>query len=62
MIAVIDAGTTNIKLAVYDDKLLELRKEPIVKNCPYPGWVEIDVEDLARKAKTMADYAIDKYG
>lgn len=62
MIAVLDAGTTNIKLAIYDEKLLELKKEPIVKNCPYPGWVEIDVEDLARKAKAMVDYAIDKYG
>lgn len=61
MIAVIDAGTTNVKLAVYDERPLEIMREPIVKNCPYPGWVEIDVEDLARKAKEMLDYAIDKY-
>lgn len=61
MIAVIDAGTTNVKLAVYDEKLLEIRREPIVKKCPYPGWVEIDVEDLAKKAREMVDYAIDKY-
>lgn len=61
MIAVIDAGTTSIKLAVYDEKLVEIRREPILKHCPYPGWVEIDVEDLAKKAKEMADYAIDKY-
>ncbi|MDK2795830.1 MAG: glycerol kinase [Archaeoglobaceae archaeon] len=61
MIAVIDAGTTSVKLAVCDEKLLEIRKEPLIKRCPYPGWVEIDVEDLSRKAKSLLDYAIEKY-
>lgn len=61
MIAVIDAGTTSIKLAVCDEKLLEIRREQIIKRSPYPGWVEIDVEDLARKARELLDYAIEKY-
>ncbi|NHW23476.1 MAG: hypothetical protein HA489_04395 [Archaeoglobales archaeon] len=61
MIAVIDAGTTSIKLAVCDEKLLEIKREPILKRSPYPGWVEIDVEDLARKAKMLLDYAIERY-
>ncbi|WP_456467665.1 FGGY family carbohydrate kinase [Archaeoglobus sp.] len=63
MIGVIDAGTTTIKLAVYDEsKLVDLVKEPIVKHNPHPGWVEIDAEDMARKCLKLADYAIDKYG
>ncbi len=62
MIAVIDAGTTTIKLAVYDEsKLVELVKEPIVKHNPQPGWVEIDAEDMAKKCLKFADYAIEKY-
>ncbi len=63
MIAVIDAGTTNIKLVVYDEgKVVDFRREPIVKRSPHPGWLEIDVEDLAAKCKRFADYAIEKYG
>ncbi len=63
MIAVIDAGTTNVKLVVYDEgKVVDFRKEPIVKRSPHPGWLEIDVEDLAAKCKRFADYAIERYG
>lgn len=63
MIGVIDAGTTTIKLAVYDEsKLVDLVREPIVKHNPQPGWVEIDAEDMARKCLKLADYAIEKYG
>ncbi len=62
MIGVIDAGTTTIKLAVYDeDRLVALKKEPVVKHNPQPGWVEIDAEDLARKCLKFADIAIDEY-
>jgi len=62
MIGVIDAGTTTIKLAVYDeDRLVALKKEPVVKHNPQPGWVEIDAEDLARKCLNFADIAIDEY-
>jgi len=62
MIGVIDAGTTTIKLAVYDeDRLVALKKEPVVKHNPKPGWVEIDAEDLARKCLKFADIAIDEY-
>ncbi len=62
MIAVIDAGTTTIKLAVYDEsKLIELIKEPVVKHNPQPGWVEIDAEDMAKKCLNFADHAIEKY-
>ncbi|WP_086975763.1 FGGY family carbohydrate kinase [Archaeoglobus fulgidus] len=63
MIGVIDAGTTTIKLAVYDeDKLVAIKKEPVVKHNPKPGWVEIDAEDLAKKCLSFADTAIDEYG
>lgn len=62
MIGVIDAGTTTIKLAVYDeDRLVALKKEPVVKHNPKPGWVEIDAEDLARKCRRFADIAIGEY-
>lgn len=62
MIGVIDAGTTTIKLAVYDEsKLIDIVKEPILKRNPQPGWVEIDAEDIAKKCLRFADYAIDKY-
>lgn len=62
MIGVIDAGTTTIKLAVYDeDRLVALKKEPVVKHNPKPGWVEIDAEDLARKCVKFAEIAIDEY-
>lgn len=63
MIGVIDAGTTTVKLAVYDEsRLVELLKEPVVKHNPRPGWVEIDADDLAKKCMNLADYAIEKYG
>ncbi len=62
MIAVVDAGTTMIKLAVYDDgKLVELLKDPIRKHSPQPGWVEIDAEDLARKCIRLVDEAMEKH-
>ena len=62
MIAVVDAGTTMVKLAVYDEgKLVKLVREPIRKHTPQPGWVEIDAEDLARKCIKLVSYAAEKH-
>jgi glycerol kinase len=62
MIGVIDAGTTSIKLAVYDEnRLVELKKVPIEKYNPHPGWVELNPEHMAKVSKELADHAIDKY-
>ncbi len=62
MIGVIDAGTTNIKLVVYDEgKPVYTKKFPVVKLNPRPNWIEIDAKDLAKKCLQLADLAIEKY-
>ncbi len=62
MIGVIDAGTTNIKLVVYDEgKIIYTKKFPVVKLNPRPNWIEIDARDLAKKCRQLADLAIEKY-
>ncbi len=62
MIGVIDAGTTNLKLVVYDeDKVVRVIKEPIVKYNPHPGWVEIDAEWMAETALKFADIAVKEF-
>jgi glycerol kinase len=62
MIGVIDAGTTNIKLVVYDeDKVVDVVKKPIVKYNPQPGWVEIDADWMAETCVKFADIAIEKH-
>jgi glycerol kinase len=61
---VLDAGTTNIKVLVFDQSLniLYESSEPNPKTFPQEGWVEQNPESIFETSKALLTAALEKFG